>query len=84
MSVNTVDGFQGQERDIILISMVRDNEQGSIGFLKDIRRMNVAITRAKRKLIVVGNCETLSKNEFYRELVEYFQENGIVKAAGGR
>lgn len=80
ISINTVDGFQGQERDIILISMVRDNEQGSIGFLKDLRRMNVAITRAKRKLIVVGNCNTLSKNEFYRELVEYFQENGIVKA----
>ena len=71
ISINTVDGFQGQERD---------NEQGSIGFLKDLRRMNVAITRAKRKLIVVGNCNTLSKNEFYRELVEYFQENGIVKA----
>ncbi|MBR3572504.1 MAG: AAA family ATPase [Bacteroidales bacterium] len=84
ISVNTVDGFQGQERDIILISMVRDNVQGSIGFLKDLRRMNMAITRAKRKLIVVGNCNTLSKNEFYRELVEYFQENGIVKAAAGR
>ena len=84
ISVNTVDGFQGQERDIILISMVRDNEHGNIGFLKDLRRMNVAITRAKRKLIVVGNCNTLSKNEFYRELVEYFQENGIVKAAAGR
>ena len=83
ISVNTVDGFQGQERDIILISMVRDNEQGSIGFLKDLRRMNVAITRAKRKLIVVGNCETLAHTHFYRELVEYFQENGIVKAAIG-
>ncbi len=81
ISINTVDGFQGQERDIILISMVRDNDQGSIGFLKDLRRMNVAITRAKCKLIVIGNCNTLSKNEFYRELVEYFQENGIVKEA---
>ena len=79
ISVNTVDGFQGQERDIILISMVRDNEQGSIGFLKDLRRMNVAITRAKRKLIVVGNCETLTHTHFYRELIDYFQVNGIVK-----
>ncbi|MBR4919193.1 MAG: AAA family ATPase [Bacteroidales bacterium] len=79
ISVNTVDGFQGQERDIILISMVRDNEQGSIGFLKDLRRMNVAITRAKRKLIVVGNCETLAHTHFYHELIDYFQENGIVK-----
>ena len=84
LSINTVDGFQGQERDIILISMVRDNERGSIGFLKDLSRMNVAITRAKCKLIVVGNTETLSKNEFYRELVAYFQENGIVKAVARR
>ena len=84
ISINTVDGFQGQERDIILISMVRDNEQGSIGFLKDLRRMNVAITRAKRKLIVVGNCETLAHTRFYQELIDYFQENGIVKAAAGR
>lgn len=80
ISVNTVDGFQGQERDIILISMVRDNEQGSIGFLKDLRRMNVAITRARLKLIVVGNCSTLGQTEFYQTLVEYFYENGIVKS----
>jgi superfamily I DNA and/or RNA helicase len=79
ISVNTVDGFQGQERDVILISMVRDNEQGSIGFLKDLRRMNVAITRAKLKLIVVGNCETLAHTKFYQELIDYFQEYGIVK-----
>lgn len=81
LSINTVDGFQGQERDIILISMVRDNDRGNIGFLKDLRRMNVAITRAKCKLIVVGNCETLSQHEFYRELILYFQENGIVNLA---
>lgn len=79
ISVNTVDGFQGQECDIILISMVRDNDQGSIGFLKDLRRMNVAITRARRKLIVVGNCETLSQNDFYSKLIDYFQWNGIVR-----
>jgi len=81
IAVNTVDGFQGQERDVILISMVRDNEQGAIGFLKDLRRMNVAITRAKLKLIVVGNCTTLSKHDFYNQLIAYFQENGIVKDA---
>ncbi len=80
IAINTVDGFQGQECDIILISMVRDNEQGAIGFLKDLRRMNVAITRARLKLIVVGNCNTLSHTNFYRELIEYFHENGIVKA----
>lgn len=80
ISVNTVDGFQGQERDVILISMVRDNEQGAIGFLKDLRRMNVAVTRAKQKLIVVGNCNTLSQTDFYKELIEYFRENGIVKS----
>lgn len=79
IAVNTVDGFQGQERDIILISMVRDNDAGAIGFLKDLRRMNVAITRARKKLIVIGNCQTLSQTEFYKDLVEYFQMNGIVK-----
>ncbi len=78
IAVNTVDGFQGQERDIILISMVRDNDQGSIGFLKDLRRMNVAITRARLKLIVVGNSATLTQTDFYSELLQYFYENGIV------
>ena len=75
-SVNSVDGFQGQERDVIIISMVRDNEGGKIGFLADLRRTNVAITRARMKLIVLGNAETLSRHEFYRELIEYFKENG--------
>ena len=76
ISVNTVDGFQGQERDVILISMVRDNTSGSIGFLNDLRRMNVAITRARMKLIIFGNAETLGKTKFYEKLVEYFQERG--------
>lgn len=74
ISVNTVDGFQGQERDIIIISMVRDNEQGQIGFLRDLRRMNVAITRARMKLIILGNTATLTKHPFYRQLYEYIQE----------
>ncbi|MBQ2539042.1 MAG: helicase, partial [Bacteroidales bacterium] len=76
ISVNSVDGFQGQERDVIIISMVRDNEKGTIGFLRDLRRMNVAITRARMKLIILGNAETLEKHKFYRELIEYVKEHG--------
>ena len=71
ISINTVDGFQGQERDIILISMVRSNKEGNIGFLRDLRRMNVAITRARMKLLIIGNTLTLSKNNFYRQLINY-------------
>lgn len=76
ISVNSVDGFQGQERDVIIISMVRDNDQGSIGFLRDLRRMNVAITRARMKLIILGNAETLSQHRFYHQLLEYIKEHG--------
>lgn len=71
ISVNTVDGFQGQERDIIMISLVRSNDQGQIGFLNDLRRMNVAITRARMKLIIIGNAETLSHHSFYKKLCKY-------------
>lgn len=71
ISVNTVDGFQGQERDIILISMVRSNDEGNIGFLRDLRRMNVAMTRARMKLIIIGNSKTLSTNPFYSRLHRY-------------
>lgn len=71
ITVNTVDGFQGQERDVIIISMVRSNDEGQIGFLKDLRRMNVAITRAKMKLMIIGNAETMTKYPFYRKLHEY-------------
>lgn len=70
ISVNTVDGFQGQERDIILISLVRSNDQGQIGFLTDLRRMNVAITRARMKLIILGDKATLCRHPFYRKLNE--------------
>ncbi len=76
ISVNSVDGFQGQERDVIVISMVRDNEKGTIGFLRDLRRMNVAITRARMKLIILGNAETLSQHKFYREFIDYVKEHG--------
>ena len=71
ISVNTVDGFQGQERDIILISLVRQNDAGQIGFLRDLRRMNVAITRARMKLIILGDRHTMTRHPFYRKLWEY-------------
>ena len=71
ISVNTVDGFQGQERDIILISLVRANDDGQIGFLRDLRRMNVAITRARMKLIILGDASTLTRHPFYKKLYEY-------------
>jgi superfamily I DNA and/or RNA helicase len=68
ISVNTVDGFQGQERDVIVISMVRSNDTGQIGFLRDLRRMNVAMTRARMKLIILGDPKTLTRHPFYRQL----------------
>ena len=71
ITVNTVDGFQGQERDIILISLVRSNDEGQIGFLRDLRRMNVAITRARMKLIILGDAPTMTRHPFYRRLYEY-------------
>jgi len=73
ISVNTVDGFQGQERDIVLISLVRSNEHGQIGFLNDLRRMNVAMTRARMKLIIIGDASTLCHHPFYRRLLEYIE-----------
>lgn len=73
ISVNTADGFQGQERDVILISLVRSNDEGQIGFLKDLRRMNVAMTRARMKLIILGNKDTMTKHPFYKKLWEYVE-----------
>ncbi len=74
ISVNTVDGFQGQERDVILISLVRANDMGQIGFLRDLRRMNVAITRARMKLFILGDAPTMTRHPFYRRLYDYIQE----------
>ena len=74
ISVNTVDGFQGQERDIIMISLVRSNDNGQIGFLSDLRRMNVAMTRARMKLIIFGDKSTLQHHSFYRKLIQYVEE----------
>jgi len=81
VSINTVDAFQGQERDIIAISFVRSNEKSEVGFLSDIRRTNVAMTRARKKLIMVGDSATLGTNPFYLELLNYVQLKGFYKSA---
>ena len=81
LSINTVDGFQGQERDVIFVSMVRANEKGQIGFLNDLRRMNVAMTRARMKLAIFGNSDTLSKHEFYKKLYDYVFKYGKISKA---
>lgn len=73
ITVNTVDGFQGQERDVIFISLVRANEDGQIGFLNDLRRMNVAITRARMKLVILGDASTLTKHPFYKRLMLFIK-----------
>lgn len=76
ITVHTVDGFQGQERDVIFISLVRANENGQIGFLRDLRRMNVAITRARMKLLILGDADTLTRHRFYKELYFYIEAKG--------
>jgi ATP-dependent RNA/DNA helicase IGHMBP2 len=75
LTIDTIDGFQGQERDLVIISLVRSNADGVIGFLADTRRMNVALTRAKRQLIVIGDSSTLGTHPFYREYLTYVEEN---------
>ncbi|WP_288372631.1 AAA domain-containing protein [uncultured Algoriphagus sp.] len=76
ITIDTVDGFQGQERDLMLISLTRSNERGEIGFLADERRMNVALTRAKRKLVLIGDSSTLASNSFFDSLLGYFEQKG--------
>ncbi|SHE68486.1 DNA helicase, putative [Marinitoga hydrogenitolerans DSM 16785] len=77
-TVNTVDGFQGKEKDVIIFSLTRSNEEGLIGFLTDERRLNVAITRAKRKLIIIGNIKTIEKYTLFKEFIEYIKTNGKI------
>ncbi len=79
--INTVDSFQGQERDIIYISLVRSNNDGKIGFLDDIRRMNVAMTRARKKLVIFGDSSTITRHNFYAELIEYIEKIGAYRSA---
>jgi superfamily I DNA and/or RNA helicase len=81
VDINTVDGFQGQERDVVYISLVRSNKRSTIGFLKDIRRMNVALTRARQKLVVVGDSATLGEHPFYRDFIDYVEGIGAYRSA---
>ena len=81
ITINTVDAFQGQERDIIAISFVRSNDKGEVGFLSDIRRTNVAMTRARKKLIMIGDSATLGSHPFYVELLEFLQKEEFYKSA---
>ena len=81
ISINTVDAFQGQERDAIVISFVRSNNNKEVGFLADIRRTNVAMTRARKKLIMIGDSATLGSHPFYLELIEFLQQHDFYKSA---
>jgi superfamily I DNA and/or RNA helicase len=81
ITINTVDAFQGQERDVIAISFVRSNDKSEVGFLSDIRRTNVAMTRARKKLIMIGDSATLASDPFYLELMNYVQEREYYRSA---
>lgn len=81
LAIKTIDGFQGEERDVIYISLVRSNEKQEIGFLSDLRRMNVAITRAKKKLVVIGDSATVGSNPFYKQFLEYAEKHGMYRSA---
>jgi predicted DNA helicase len=84
LEVDTVDGFQGREKEAVVVSLVRSNEAGEVGFLADVRRMNVAITRARKKLVVVGDSATVARHPFYERFVRHAQETGAWTSAWGR
>jgi superfamily I DNA and/or RNA helicase len=79
LEVDSVDGFQGREKEVVVISLVRSNPEAEIGFLADVRRMNVALTRARRKLIVIGDSATISSHPFYRRMIEHFEALGAYR-----
>lgn len=83
MTVSTVDSYQGQERDIIIISTVRSNLRGNVGFLQDERRINVALTRAKESVIVVGNSRTLNNSQIWKNYLDWVSENGTYQSYEG-
>jgi predicted DNA helicase len=80
LEIDSVDGFQGREKEAIVITLVRSNDRGEIGFLRDVRRMNVALTRARRKLLVIGDSATLASDAFYARLIEYFEAAGAYRS----
>ena len=84
LEVDTVDGFQGREKEAVVVSLVRSNDTGEVGFLSDVRRMNVAITRARKKLVVVGDSATVARHPFYEAFVRHAQETGAWVSAWGR
>jgi superfamily I DNA and/or RNA helicase len=79
--INTIDSFQGQERDLIILSLVRSNSKNVIGFLKDYRRLNVAMTRARKKLIIIGDSATLGQDDFFNALMTYIETYGTYSSA---
>ena len=81
IAFNTIDSFQGQERDAVYISMTRSNADSVIGFLSEVRRMNVAMTRARKKLVVIGDSSTLSQFPFYADFIEYAQSCDAYQSA---
>jgi superfamily I DNA and/or RNA helicase len=84
LEVDTVDGFQGREKDAVIVSLVRSNEEGEVGFLGDVRRMNVAITRARKKLVVIGDGATISRHPFYGALIRHAEASGAWRSAWDR
>jgi superfamily I DNA and/or RNA helicase len=80
LEIDSVDGFQGREKEAVVVSLVRSNSESEIGFLGDVRRMNVALTRARRALLVIGDSATLAAHEFYQRLFAYFDEIGATRS----
>ncbi|MFK7773878.1 MAG: AAA domain-containing protein, partial [Saprospiraceae bacterium] len=81
VTINTIDGFQGQERDVIYISLVRSNDKNEIGFLNDYRRMNVAMTRARKQLVIIGDSATIGQDKFYGKFIDYVEKSGGYRSA---